>query len=200
MDDHPTQLSAYGSILLMGIIGMLLVCVTIFLAKLISPKKPNPVKESTYECGEDPVGTAWTQFNPRFYVIALVFLLFDVELIFIFPWSVVFGSETLIASDGRWGWFTMMEMAIFLIILVVGLIYVWRRGDLNWIKPRHAVPTVSVNIPPKAYAQLNSRTYEIRNLGARNVSAGEMEKGIASQERASQSSLGFKPRFKKPGV
>ncbi len=197
MDDHPSQLSAYGAILLMGIIGILLVCVTIFLAKLIAPKKPNPIKESTYECGEETVGTAWVQFNPRFYVIALIFLLFDVELIFIFPWSVVFGNEYLIAADGRWGWFTMVEMGIFLAILIVGLIYVWRKGDLNWIKPNHVRPAVNVNIPQDAYAQLNNSVHVIRDYRASIEPPIEDKKDVA-EDTVSKPSIGFKPRFKKP--
>src|SRR5690606_37517302 len=96
MDDHPTQLSAYGNILLIGIIGVLLVSVTMLLAKVLAPNKPNPIKLSTYECGKETTGSAWVQFNPRFYVIALVFLLFDVELIFVFPWATVFGQSELI--------------------------------------------------------------------------------------------------------
>lgn len=196
MDDHPTQLSAYGYILLMGIIGVLLVCVTIFLAKLISPKKPNPIKESTYECGEETIGTAWVQFNPRFYVIALIFLLFDVELIFIFPWSVVFGNEGLIVSDGRWGWFTMVEMAIFLAILIVGLIYVWRKGDLNWIKPNHMKPIVQVNIPSSAYSQLNNAVYDVRDFRQNDIVV-EDKINDRTEVSVGKPSIGFKPRFKK---
>lgn len=199
MDDHPTQLSAYGSILLMGIIGILLVCVTIFLAKLISPKKPNPIKESTYECGEETIGSAWVQFNPRFYIIALIFLLFDVELIFIFPWSVVFGNENLIAADSRWGWFTMAEMAIFLSILIVGLVYVWKKGDLNWIKTTYKIPSVNVNIPSSAYTELRERKYEIRDYRLKDVSIGA-EPEIATVESTAKTSVGFKPRFKKPSL
>lgn len=199
MDDHPTQLSAYGSILLMGIIGILLVCVTIFLAKLIAPKKPNSIKESTYECGEETVGSAWIQFNPRFYVIALIFLLFDVELIFIFPWSVVFGNESLIAADNRWGWFTLAEMGIFLSILIIGLIYVWRKGDLNWIKATYKIPSVNVNIPSSAYAQLNNKEYEIRDFRSVKSTVETMDNSLKGNNLANPS-VGFKPRFKKPGL
>src|SRR5690606_41630824 len=110
MDDHAAQLSAYGNILLMGVIGVLLVAATIFLAKVIAPNIPNPIKLSTYECGEETSGMAWTQFNSRFYVIALIFLLFDVVLIFIFPWSSVFGNKELIKIDSRMGWLTMVDI------------------------------------------------------------------------------------------
>lgn len=194
MDDHPTQLSAYGSILLMGIIGIILVSATIFLAKVIAPNKPNPIKLSTYECGEETIGSSWTQFNPRFYVIALVFLLFDVELIFVFPWATVFGNADFIAADARWGWFTLVEMAIFLGVLILGLVYVWKRGDLNWIKPTHRIPAVQVNIPKSAYEALNSKNYEVKNHKEIAAILEEVSEEIIEKKPAS---IGFKPRFKK---
>lgn len=195
MDDHPTQLSAYGSILLIGVVGILLVCVTMFLAKLIAPNRPNPIKLSTYECGEETTGSSWVQFNPRFYIIALVFLLFDVELIFVFPWATVFGQSELIAADARWGWFTLVEMAIFLGILILGLVYVWVRGDLNWIKPKHNIPTVDTGVPWSAYEGLNNKQYLIRDYKATEVV--EEQKEDVVQPKAS---VGFKPRFKKPNA
>jgi len=193
MDDHPTQLSAYGSILLLGIIGIMLVCVTIFLAKIISPKKPNPIKLSTYECGEETVGSSWGQFNPRFYVIALVFLLFDVELIFIFPWATVFGNADFIAADSRWGWLTLTEMAFFLSVLILGLVYVWKRGDLNWIKPMHNKPVVDVNIPLSAYEHLNNTVYQVKDFRTNDVVV-EVD-GVLEEKKTL--TAGFKPRFKK---
>jgi NADH-quinone oxidoreductase subunit A len=195
MDDHPTQLSAYGSILLIGVVGILLVCVTMFMAKLLSPNKPNPIKLSTYECGEETTGSSWVQFNPRFYVIALVFLLFDVELIFVFPWATVFGQSELIAADTRWGWFTMVEMAIFLGILILGLVYVWVRGDLNWVKPKHTIPSVDTGVPLSAYEALNNKQYAIKDYKAVEVVAEPKEEVV--QPKAS---VGFKPRFKKPNA
>lgn len=191
--DDPAQLSEYGKILLIAIIGALLVCATIFLARFISPKKPNPIKLSTYECGEQPTGSAWVQINPRFYVIALVFLLFDVELIFVFPWATVFGDAELVAADGRWGWFTLVEMAIFLGILVVGLLYVWKRGDIAWVKPQHQRPTVKTGIPATAYGAINSMTYAIRNY--KQTEATAVEETTLAPAKAS-GGLGFRPKFK----
>jgi len=196
MDDHPTQLSAYGNILLIGIIGVLLVSVTMLLAKVLAPNKPNPIKLSTYECGEETTGSAWVQFNPRFYVIALVFLLFDVELIFVFPWATVFGQSELIAADARWGWFTLVEMGIFLSILVLGLVYVWVRGDLNWIKPKHTIPSVQIGIPSDAYQSLNAKEYAVKDYRASSLVDDEEKKVSPS----STTSIGFKPRFKKTNV
>lgn len=192
--DDPAQISEYGKILLMAIVGMLLVCATIFLAFVLSPKNPNPVKLSTYECGEESVGTSWIQFNPRFYVIALIFLLFDVELIFIFPWATVFGNADFIAADARWGWFTLIEMAIFIGILIVGLVYVWKSGDISWIKPQHKMPSVAVNIPSDAYDKLNQQTYAVRDYKEPLIE--EVETVVSSTATAPK--IGFKPKFKKP--
>ncbi|MDM1049133.1 NADH-quinone oxidoreductase subunit A [Sphingobacterium hotanense] len=192
--DDPAQISEYGKILLMAIVGMLLVCATIFLAFVLSPKNPNPVKLSTYECGEESVGTSWIQFNPRFYVIALIFLLFDVELIFIFPWATVFGNADFIAADARWGWFTLVEMAIFIGILIVGLVYVWKSGDISWIKPQHKTPSVAVNIPSSAYDKLNQQTYAVRDYKEPLIE--EVETVVSTTATAPK--IGFKPKFKKP--
>ncbi|MBD1433825.1 NADH-quinone oxidoreductase subunit A [Sphingobacterium sp. DN00404] len=191
--DDPAQLSEYGKILLIAIVGILLVCVTILLARILSPKKPNPEKLSTYECGEEAIGSAWIQINPRFYVIALVFLLFDVELIFVFPWATVFGNKEFIAADGRWGWFTLVEMGMFLGILIVGLIYVWKRGDISWIKPAHIRPRVSVGIPAMAYEQLNSKKYHVRDY--KETASSETDNTDTKVARSS--GLGFRPKFKK---
>lgn len=192
--DDPAQLSEYGKILLIAIVGAILVCVTIFLAKIISPKQPNPEKLSTYECGEQPIGSAWVQINPRFYVIALVFLLFDVELIFVFPWATVFGDAHYIGLDARWGWFTMVEMAIFLGILVVGLVYVWKRGDIVWIKPEHQRPVVRTGIPATAYDEINAKQYVLRDFSVQVSSEAEMP---LETKAAPAAGLGFRPKFKK---
>ena len=93
--------------------------------KLVAPNNPKPDKLATYECGEESEGSAWVQFNIRFYVVALIFLIFDVEVVFLFPWAVVFNELGLLA---------FIEMAIFLLILIVGLAYVWKRADLDWVK------------------------------------------------------------------
>jgi NADH-quinone oxidoreductase subunit A len=81
---------------------------------------------TTYECGEVPLGDTRVRFNIRFYVVALIFLIFDVEVVFLFPWATVFKNL---------GWFAFFEMLVFLLILFVGYAYVWRKGDLDWDKP-----------------------------------------------------------------
>ncbi|MBC8323100.1 MAG: NADH-quinone oxidoreductase subunit A [Candidatus Marinimicrobia bacterium] len=117
----------FGTIFLFILLGIVLVYVPLLISKIIAPKKDTPDKLSTYECGEESEGSAWVQFNIRFYVIALIFLIFDVEVVLLFPWAVVFKELGLLA---------FVEMAIFLIILIVGLAYVWKKGDLDWVKYR----------------------------------------------------------------
>ncbi|MFC1556119.1 NADH-quinone oxidoreductase subunit A, partial [candidate division KSB1 bacterium] len=78
-----------------------------------------------YECGEDPVGSAWIRFNNRFYIVALVFIIFDIEVVFLFPWALVFK---------KLGMFAFIEMMVFLAILFAGFAYVWAKGDLEWVR------------------------------------------------------------------
>lgn len=84
----------------------------------------------SYECGEVPEGSAWVKFNVRFYVIALIFIIFDVEVIFLFPWAVIFQE---LSANGL-GLLAFVEMFIFVLILIVGFAYVWVKGDLDWVK------------------------------------------------------------------
>jgi len=133
----------------------MLVGLTFFVSRLIAPHNPTPEKLTSYECGEEPEGNSWIQFNPKFYVIALVFLLFDVEMVFIFPWATVFGSHQIIKTDARWGWFSLIEMFAFMGILILGLVYVWVKGDLDWIKAKPLTPTVDTKIPLSLYETLN---------------------------------------------
>ena len=200
--DDPAQLTEFGKVLLIGVAGLLLVLFTLLLGRILSPSKPTPEKLSTYECGEETMGSAWIQFNPRFYVIALVFLLFDVELLFIFPWATVFGQADLIAADARWGWFALLEMALFVGILIIGLVYVWRKGDLEWIKPQPITPQVQVNIPASAYDRLNNSTYRVRKFEPERVAPTSGPSTAESKEADSDGPKkpAFKPRFRKPGT
>ncbi|HID38024.1 MAG TPA: NADH-quinone oxidoreductase subunit A [Calditrichaeota bacterium] len=119
-------MTAFYIVLLFLIVGFALVGITLLISRIIQPRKAEKEKYIPYECGELPVGKAWIQFNSRFYIIALIFLIFDVEIIFLYPWAVVFDSLGMVA---------FIEMLIFIVILLVGLAYVWVKGDLDWIKP-----------------------------------------------------------------
>jgi NADH-quinone oxidoreductase subunit A len=96
----------------------------------VRPRLPDPDKSSIYDCGERPIGNAWFNFNPRFYVIALVFIIFDAEIALTFPAAVVVRRWV---QDGRGG-FAVLEIAAFLAVLMVALAYVWGKGDLEWVR------------------------------------------------------------------
>ncbi len=194
--EQASQLTEFGKIFIFLIIGIVLVCATLFLSKLLALNKPTPLKLSSYECGEEPSGNSWVQFNSRFYVIALIFLLFDVEMIFIFPWTTVFAQKSLIAANGIWGWLTFTEMFIFVAILLIGLVYVWRKGDLDWIRPEQKLPVVEHNIPLSIYERINSEVYAVK---AFTLNSNAEEEIIKQATIASSSAKpGFKPTFRKP--
>ena len=89
----------------------------------LRPERPNPIKQETYECGIPTEGTAWVQFNVRYYLIALVFLVFDVEIVFLFPWAVAFDTVGIAG---------FVASLVFLLVLTVGLVYDWAKGGLEW--------------------------------------------------------------------
>ncbi|MFY0652371.1 MAG: NADH-quinone oxidoreductase subunit A [Cyclobacteriaceae bacterium] len=152
------ELSPYQIILLFVVGGLIGVAAPLVIGKLIRPNRPNEEKNTTYECGEDPTGSAWGKFNIRFYVIALVFILFETELVFLFPWAIVFGDKTLIeATDGVWGKFAFVEMSIFILILVLGLAYVWAKGFLEWDRPELNVKKFDSKVPNDLYTQVNEK-------------------------------------------
>ncbi len=161
---EPSQVTEFGKVFIYLVMGTLFVLFTFFLGWLVAPRKPNAMKLSSYECGEEPTGSSWIQFNSRFYVVALIFLLFDVEMVFIFPWATVFSQESLLAADHRWGWLSLIEMFIFVGILLIGLMYVWIKGDLNWIKPVQVMPEAPGKIPASLYLKVNAREYKLREF------------------------------------
>lgn len=121
------MLFSFSSVLMFLTVGLVLLMIALVLSRLLQPKgKDATDKYIPYECGEYPEGSAWIRFNIRFYVCALIFIIFDVEIIFLLPWAVVF--KTL-------GPFAFTEGLIFIGILAVGLAYVWKKGDLAWVKP-----------------------------------------------------------------
>ncbi|OZI08604.1 NADH-quinone oxidoreductase subunit A [Siphonobacter sp. BAB-5385] len=152
------MISDFGSILLFLIAGILFLAVMLAIARFIRPARPNEEKLSTYESGEEPVGNANVQFNIRFYSIALIFLLFDVELVFLFPWATVFGQESLIQeTNGRWGMFALLEMFLFIGILALGLAYAWRKGHLDWVRPQAKVTHIPSKVPTDLYGKVNKK-------------------------------------------
>jgi NADH-quinone oxidoreductase subunit A len=127
------MITEFGRILIFFLIGIIFVAAGLIAAWLIRPHRWYTEKLLTYECGETPVGDAIVKFNIRFYVVALIFLIFDVEVVFLFPWAVIFQ---------KLGMFAFIEMMIFLAILLIGYAYVWAKGDLEWDKPTPVIPKI----------------------------------------------------------
>ena len=177
----PTSIVAY--LALFATVGFLFVFASLLLGRFLRPKTPTPTKLETYECGEPAVGSSFVQFDLRFYVVALLFIIFDVEMAFFFPWATVFGKATqlmppakVVATEGgvvrlspmaeqkfrelgvrqpqvplpgkgvdenahaiqqdmrRLALTTMVDIAVFFAVLLVGFAYVWSRGDLDWVR------------------------------------------------------------------
>ena len=116
----------YANVLVFLVVAALFLSVNLLLSSLIRPSIYSEEKLIPYECGENPVGSPWIRFNIRFYVFALIFIIFDVEVAFLLPWAVVFKEL---------GWIAFVEGLIFIAILMVGLAYVWVKGDLEWVRP-----------------------------------------------------------------
>jgi NADH-quinone oxidoreductase subunit A len=150
-----SELSSFAVSFLFITLGLAFLLVTLGVASLIRPHRPNEEKLSAYECGEEPLSNAWGYFNIRYYVLALVFILFDVELVFLFPWATVFGKQALLdATQGRWGWFALAEMAVFVGILALGLAYAWAKGFLEWAKPQPQQSAYRSPVPASMYQHL----------------------------------------------
>jgi len=147
--------------------GIGFLAVNMLVGRLVRPQRPNAEKGSIYECGEPTIGSSWIQFDLRFYVVALLFVIFDVEMAFFFPWATVFGNANALAQDdvtierrieaqqsilpeslpvepdqiaeqrvaaGRFAWIVFADILFFFSVLIVGFAYLWKRGDLDWVR------------------------------------------------------------------
>jgi NADH-quinone oxidoreductase subunit A len=211
-----TELVAY--LALFTGLGVFFLFIHLMIGKLIRPYKPDPDKLTIYECGEPTIGSAWIQFDLRFYVVALLFVIFDVEVAFFFPWAVVFGKANTLAitpapkteqerlaynakvrelvpdypenakalapykdasrelttkqiqenkeAAHRLAWFAFWDILVFFGVLLVGFAYLWKRGDLNWVRSTAAEKTMP--LPPLVPA----REAELAGVG----SGGELSK------------------------
>jgi NADH-quinone oxidoreductase subunit A len=120
----------FGAVLAFAVVAVLFALGALLVGAIIRPRFPNADKLSIYECGERPIGSAWYNFNPRFYLIALVFIIFEVDIALTFPVVVVYAEWT---KKGN-GWIALTELVLFTVILFVGLIWAWAHGDLEWVK------------------------------------------------------------------
>ncbi len=120
----------YGAFAVIVVFAIAFYAIILTVNRVIRPSMPSPMKLSTYECGVDPEGTGWSQMHIRYYVFAFLFVIFDVESVFLFPWAVILGGldETSVVSP----LFALVEMFIFIAVLAVGLVYAWRKKVLTW--------------------------------------------------------------------
>ena len=132
----------YLPVLILTIFALVLIALPLVIQYLISPRNnKGGDKLIPYECGEIPEGSAWAKFNIRFYIIALIFIIFEVEVVFMFPWALVYKDFGLLG---------FMEMLLFVSILLVGFFYVWKKGDLDWVK-------MEIRNPKGRYQHLSRR-------------------------------------------
>ena len=117
-------MSQWTFIALLFLISLALPAVPIFAGRILGPRKPDPIKNDTYECGVETVGETWVQFKIQYYIFALVFLVFDVEVVFLYPWAVAYNQLPL---------FGVVTGIIFILLLAEALIYAWQKGVLEWV-------------------------------------------------------------------
>jgi len=128
----------YFPVLLFIVLGAAFVPLNLLIGSLIRPRIDEPEKYTPYECGEESEGHLFNQFNPRFYIIALIFVVFEVELVFLFPWAVLLRGL---------GWYGFAVGFIFLVILLLSLVYEWGKGNLEWIMPQRVRAPIATDRP-----------------------------------------------------
>jgi len=134
------MLTEFGKVFAFILTAVMFVLIAVFAAKLIRPDRPTKEKLTTYECGENPEGSPWVKFNIRFYVVALIFLIFDVEVVMLIPWALVYQDSGMLG---------FLVGAIFLILLGLGMAYEWRKGDLEWARPKISPLVLTKTEPPE---------------------------------------------------
>jgi NADH-quinone oxidoreductase subunit A len=153
-----SELSAFGMILLYILVGVAFVLVTFGVAKIFRPNRPNTDKNAIYECGEEAVGEARVNINARYYVPALLFVLFELEVIFLFPFATVYADSELQAySNGLWMPLVLTEITVFMVILGWGLVYAWKKGYLQWDKPEPVIESIDSPVPSSLYEEVNKK-------------------------------------------
>lgn len=146
------MISEFGNILVFLIAGLVLLGTIFGATALIRPQRPSAEKLSTYESGEAPEGNANVQFNVRYYILALVFILFEVEILFLFPWATVFGDkEVNEITSGLWAKVNLIEIFIFIFLLLIGLVFAWVNGLLDWVSPEPITSKFKSKIPSASY-------------------------------------------------
>jgi NADH-quinone oxidoreductase subunit A len=125
------MLEAHLPLLIVFVVASGLAGLILFLSSALGPKRPSPIKQAIFECGNPPTGDARERFNVKFYLVAILFLVFDIEAVFIYPWAVAFSQSTR-GQGGVSPVVALVEMLAFVAVIVVGLAYAWRKGALEW--------------------------------------------------------------------
>lgn len=159
-------MAEFGKVLIYLIVGILFCSLGIFMSYTLTIKrskiniKKEPQKQAQlaiYECGEESKGDAWIQFNPRFYAMGLIFIIFDIEILLLFPWSLSFESFEDKTPSSLWLVLCYTEGLLFIFILALGLAYIWYREDVNWIRPKTQALNIPTQIPLEEYEKFNQR-------------------------------------------
>jgi NADH-quinone oxidoreductase subunit A len=154
-------MSELGYILIFFAIGLVFCTIGLLVSYLLSAKRKiaSAAKGAVYECGEETSGSAWVQFNMRFYTMGLIFIIFDVEILLLFPWSLCLGLDksSLFGYSRQWTLLAYSEGMLFIFILSLGLVYIWNRGDINWLKPQSKVINIETEIPAAEYEKFNQK-------------------------------------------
>jgi NADH-quinone oxidoreductase subunit A len=182
---YPAYLLAEGGVSLLQVMAIfaagafLMGFAALLIGRFIRRQRNNPDKQAAYECGEVPIGEGWVQFDLRFYVVALVFLIFDVEIALFWPWAVVYGGGTAGANPG-WEvlrsirWAALWDMLFFFGVIVVGFLYLWRFGYLDWVRlvsSRQEEHTIA-EIAPQAMLQTSVVAKEAAQPAAKPLAEG----------------------------
>jgi NADH-quinone oxidoreductase subunit A len=125
-----SELNVYIPVIIFVVLAILITVGGHLASKILSPSNPTEKKQTPYECGEEPVGTAWSAFNVRFYVVGLVFIIFDVESVLMFPVASVFKDFIAIGH----GTTALIVILLFISVLLEGIVYCWKKGDLDWVR------------------------------------------------------------------
>jgi NADH-quinone oxidoreductase subunit A len=154
------ELSGFATVLLYILCGSSFVGITLAIASWLRPNRPNAEKNAVYECGEDAVGEARVNLNARYYIPALLFVLFELEIIFLFPMATVFSDSDLqYYSNGTWMSLALIEITVFIVLLGWGLVYAWNKGYLEWDKPTPETEEMKSVVPDALYEKIN-QTYQ----------------------------------------
>jgi NADH-quinone oxidoreductase subunit A len=141
----------YTNVLVFLAVGLMFVFINMIVGSLIRPKRKHKEGLETYECGEEAIGDTWIQFDIRYYTVALVYVIFAVEIAFLFPWAIVLNESmagTGAAEGAGVGFFALVEGVAFILILFLGLAYVWAKGDLDWVLAYQGKPYEGRQPPP----------------------------------------------------